>query len=126
MSDNRKLIAEYVEAMSGKSKDPATVARYVADPKLAEHIAAFEAAFPGYQMTPEDVIAEGDRVVLRATFRGTHKGAFAGIPPTGRSISTEAIIVYKIADGKIVQHWIQWNPASVVQQQSSASAGANS
>jgi len=126
MTDNRQFITEYAEALNGKPKDPATVARYVADPALAEHIAVFEAAFPSYRMKPEDVIAEGDRVVLRATFSGTHKGTFAGIAPTGRSISIEAIVIYKIADGKIVQHWIQLNPAALMQQLTAASAGAGS
>jgi predicted ester cyclase len=126
MSDNRRFIAEYAATLNSKPKDPALVASYVADATLAEHIATFEAAFPGYQMTPEDIIAEGDRVAVRATFRGTHKGTFAGIAPTGRSISTDAIIIYRIAGDKIVQHWIQWNPATLIQQLSSASVGAGS
>ena len=46
------------------------IGRYVADRKLAEHIAECERAFPGYELLIEDLVAEGDRVVVRGEFRG--------------------------------------------------------
>jgi steroid delta-isomerase-like uncharacterized protein len=63
----------------------------------------FHAAFPDIQFTVEDSIAEGDRVVVRWTARGTHRGDLLGIPATGKPVSWTRISVYRILDGKIVE-----------------------
>jgi steroid delta-isomerase-like uncharacterized protein len=57
------------------------------------------------QFTIEDVIAEGDRVVVRWTNSGTHVGEFAGIPPTGRAFSIAGIDIYRVVDGRLSEHW---------------------
>jgi len=62
-------------------------------------------AFPDLRIDIEDLIAEGDKVVARMTFRGTHQGPFRGIAPTGRQVRFTAIRVYRIAHGKIVGSW---------------------
>jgi len=63
----------------------------------------FYVGIPDVTVSVEDVIAEGDQVALRWTFRGTHQGALAGIPPTGRSVAVTAISIYRIANGKVVE-----------------------
>jgi predicted ester cyclase len=115
-SENKKLITEYFEALSGKPKTAVTVAKYVADESLAKHIAESEAAFPDYLLIPQEIIAENDLVVVRAEFKGVHRGPFAGIPPTGKSVSAGLIIIYKVQNGKIVNHWMQFDALSVLQQ----------
>jgi steroid delta-isomerase-like uncharacterized protein len=55
--------------------------------------------------TTEDVIAEGDRVVLRWSQTGTHVGQFLGMPPTGRSYTTSGIEIWRVEDGKLAEHW---------------------
>lgn len=62
------------------------------------------AAFPDNRHEVEEVIAEGDRVVLRCTLSGTHEGPFMGIPPTGRNIEVNEIHIYLLKDGKAVEH----------------------
>jgi predicted ester cyclase len=57
------------------------------------------AAFPDWKVTVDDIIAEGDKVVARATGQGTHLGEYMGIPPTGRRIKVSWIAIYRIADG---------------------------
>jgi steroid delta-isomerase-like uncharacterized protein len=57
------------------------------------------------QFTVEDVIAEGDRVVVRWINTGTHVGAFAGIPPTGRTFTISGIDIYRVTDGLLCEHW---------------------
>jgi len=57
------------------------------------------------QFTIEDVIAEGDRVVVRWMNSGTHVGEFAGIPPTGRAFSIAGIDIYRVAEGRLAEHW---------------------
>ena len=60
-------------------------------------------AFPNPQFTVEDLIAEADQVVARWTFRGTHRGPFAGIPPTGKQVEMTGITIYRLRDGKIAE-----------------------
>ncbi len=72
-----------------------------------QFVQAFKAAFPGIVGTTEDVIAEGDKVVLRWSAQGTHEGDFMGIPPTGREILLTGTTVYRIAGGKIAEEWTQ-------------------
>ncbi|MBI3362976.1 MAG: ester cyclase [Chloroflexi bacterium] len=68
-------------------------------------ISVYRNAFPDLQLTVDDVIAEGDKVVTRWTGRGTHKGELAGIPPTGKTAVTTGMGVDRIVNGKIVESW---------------------
>jgi predicted ester cyclase len=76
----------------------------------------FLAAFPDGQTTTEDLIAEGDKVVERYSFRGTNTGPFLGAPPTGRPVQSQSISIYRIANGKIVEHWGENDVIGVMQQ----------
>jgi predicted ester cyclase len=66
---------------------------------------AFRAAFPDFRATILDQITEGDKVVTRKVFHGTHLGSFQGIPPTQRPVEILVIDIVRVADGKIVEHW---------------------
>lgn len=57
------------------------------------------------RFTIEDVVAEGDRVVVRWTNAGTHVGEFAGIPATGKAFTIGGIDIYRMADGLLCEHW---------------------
>lgn len=125
MTDNKTLIKTYLEALSGHPKPTGLVQQYVADTSLAQHIAETEEAFPRYEIIVEDMLAEGDRVAVRGTFRGVNQGAFAGIPATGRAVSAGLMIVYGIENGRIVRHWMEFDRLGLLQQLQSASAGAS-
>jgi predicted ester cyclase len=90
--------------------------RFISDASLKEHIRQAEAAFPGYEITAHQVVAEGDLVAVRGTVHGVHKGSFAGIPPTGRDITADLMIFYRIHDGRIAEHWLQWDVKAVIDQ----------
>ena len=60
----------------------------------------FLAAFPDLQFTADEMIGEGDKVVVRATMSGTHQGEFMGMPPTNKTFSVQAIDIIEIHDGK--------------------------
>jgi hypothetical protein len=122
MNENKNLITEYLRALSGSAKNPQLVGKYVTDPKLAAHIAEVEAAFPGYELIAEQVVSENDMVVVRGTFRGVHKGAFAGIEPTGNLVSAGLIIIYRIENSRIAEHWMQFDLFSLLRQLQSSSA----
>lgn len=73
-------------------------------------------AFPGGTATIEDLIADGDRIVSRLTFRGTHAGDLMGIAPTGKSVTVSEIIIDRFADGKIVESWRLFDQMAMMQQ----------
>jgi predicted ester cyclase len=126
MTDNKKLIESYLQALSGHPKTPALVDKYVSDKELSEHIAKVEAAFPAYEIIAQDIIAEGDKVVLRGLFRGVHRGSFAGIEPTGQLVSAGLMISYRIQNERIVEHWMQFDLFGLLQQLNSAPVGGRS
>lgn len=74
------------------------------------------AAFPDLRTMSLDMIAEGDKVVHRLVFEFTHQGEFMGIPPTGKRITWSCIDIWRIADGKFVEHWVEADMMSLMQQ----------
>ena len=115
-TDNKQLVAQYLRALSGNPKPPELVARYVSDRALAEHIHQAETGFPSYEVVVEELMAERDLVAVRGTFRGMHHGAFAGIDATGRQVSAGLMIIYRVKDDRIVEHWMQFDGAAVMSQ----------
>jgi predicted ester cyclase len=73
-------------------------------------------AFPDLNVTVDDIVAEGDKVVLRQTWSGTHRGEFMGIAPTGRKVSFGVIDILRVAGGKFVEHWGQMDGMGLMQQ----------
>ena len=74
-------------------------------------------AFLNFKTTIEDIIAEGDKVVIRMTWSGTHTGGeFMGIPATGKSVSFGVIDIIRMAGGKLVEHWGQMDSMLMMQQ----------
>jgi steroid delta-isomerase-like uncharacterized protein len=79
-------------------------------------VTMFRTGFPDWDEAVEDVIAEGDRVVIRVTGRGTHEGEFQGIPPTGRRVTATGIGIGRIADGRIAESWAAYDALGMMQQ----------
>jgi predicted ester cyclase len=75
----------------------------------------FVASAPGSHVV-EDLIAEGDKVVGRITAYGTHEGELLGIPRTGKQIRMTGMTIWRIANGKIVEHWSEMNVLGLLQQ----------
>ncbi len=68
-------------------------------------VASHRTSFPDWRESVEDIIAEGDRVVIRIHSTGTQLGAFNGISPTGKMVSIEEIHIFRLEHGKIVEQW---------------------
>jgi len=66
--------------------------------------------------TVEDIVAEGDRVVVRWTNSGRHVGDFLGMPPTGHSYAIAGIDIYRIEDGQLAEHWHVIDQLAMLQQ----------
>jgi steroid delta-isomerase-like uncharacterized protein len=73
-------------------------------------------AFPDGVPTIEDMIVEGNTVVSRLSFRGTHTGDLMGIPPTGKSVLLSTVTIDQFADGKIVESWRLFDQMTMMQQ----------
>jgi predicted ester cyclase len=83
---------------------------------LKQLTAMFRRAFPDGRMTIEDMVAEGDRVATRKTFRGTHRGELMGIPPTGREVAIGLIDIVRLGGGKVVESWSVADDMGLLQQ----------
>jgi steroid delta-isomerase-like uncharacterized protein len=67
-------------------------------------------AHPDLRFTVDDLVAEGDRVAIRWTLRGTHTGPLLGRPPSHQPVELAAIVVFRVADGRIAERWAGWKP----------------
>src|SRR5215210_2887435 len=67
-------------------------------------------AFPDSRNVVEDVVAEGDRVAARWTTQATHRGEFAGFPPTGAPVTVTWFAIFRLADGKVAESWDTYSP----------------
>src|SRR5215212_11781430 len=69
------------------------------------HIQRMLAVFPDLRVTIEDILAEDDRVAVRARWRGTHEQEFRGVPPSGKVVEFTGVVFWRIADGKLRERW---------------------
>ena len=83
---------------------------------MKQFVTGLRAAFPDIKFTVERQIAEKDQVATRFTSISSHQGEFQGIPPTGRSIKDQGVDIFRIADGKIVEVWVNENAFGLMQQ----------
>lgn len=114
--ENKDLIREYLETLSWKPKPADVVDQYVAEQELKDHIATFEEACPNYGMEIQKMIAEDDLVSVIGIAKGTNTGPLMGMPATGKYFEAPIHITYRVADGKIVEHWMLMDNFAMMQQ----------
>jgi steroid delta-isomerase-like uncharacterized protein len=90
--------------------------------RLQDRLRSIFKSFPDLTVEVHDVIAEGDRVAVRLTMRGTQLGEFSGMPPTGRRIVSSAMNSYRINDNRIVEEWWQHDLLGLMTQLDAAPA----
>jgi predicted ester cyclase len=76
----------------------------------------YRTAFPDLRAEIYDMIAEGDKVVTRKAFHGTHQGPLMGIPPIGRQVTILVTDIVRVVDGQIVEHWANVDQLGLMQQ----------
>ena len=124
---NKALVRGYMEQVLNGG-DLAAVVRFFPDSgfvfngrlltydDLTQMRAGLIRRFPDFRLTIEDQITEGDIVVTRVTFRGTHRGEFMGIAPTGRLVEYGGIAIDRIENGKVVEAWHQADELGMLDQ----------
>ena len=83
---------------------------------IRQFISMLRTAFPDIDIKPQDIIAEGDKVVVRNSAQGTQQGEFMDLPPSGKHATWSEIHIVRLADGKIAEHWAIVDQLSVLQQ----------
>jgi steroid delta-isomerase-like uncharacterized protein len=96
--------------------DPTQPEPVVGTQGVHEFIANIYAAFPDLQMTVDDLVANGDRVVQRLTARGTHQGDFLGVPASGNSVEIWLMVISRMAGGKVAEEWQLVDALTLMQQ----------
>ena len=116
---NKAIIRRLVHAEEigdWATADKLTAPNYVyhnpANPEVRTHeehkqkvLIELRTAFPDLKITIEDIIAEGNKVVIRFSFSGTHKGEFIGIAPTNKRVTVPEVSIWRIVNGKLVEEW---------------------
>jgi steroid delta-isomerase-like uncharacterized protein len=126
---NKALVRNFEELINSRDLDTALI---LLSPDLVDHTPAVGlppgvegvrafftmqfAAFPDSRSTSLDMIAEGDKVVHRMGTEGTHQGEFLGIPATGKRVTMTYIDIWRIADGKLAEHWVEADMMGMMQQ----------
>jgi predicted ester cyclase len=119
--DNKALVRRLLEEGAGKGNltvvdevvAPTFVGRSVAPgmevkgPEgVKQRFTQLRMAFPDMQVTVEELVAEGDKVATRTTSRGTHKGEFQGIAPSGKAVTWTTLTLGQWANGKLQEGWL--------------------
>lgn len=136
---NRALVRRFFEELINQGKLDVADEIYAPDyvnyvPGAAEpmrgaeaekaYVAAWRAAFPDAVMTIEQLVIEGDTAAVRCTFRGTHRGEFNGLSPTGKTVTMSVANFLGIRDGKIVENRPLFDALALMQQLGASSAPA--
>ena len=83
---------------------------------IKSEIEYFRNAVPDLTYTVEDQIAEGDKVLMRWTARGTHQGELQGLPPTGKRVKVAGMVISRSAEGKFVESWEVYDTLGMMRQ----------
>jgi steroid delta-isomerase-like uncharacterized protein len=98
-------------AVADELYSPDFVCHFVAGPEwkgvegIKREVASHRTSFPDWHEEVDDVVAEGDKVVIRFTSTGTQRGEFQGIAPTGRKVRIQEMAIFRLSHGKIVEQW---------------------
>ena len=84
--------------------------------ELKNYVSIYRTAFPDIQDKVEDIVAEGDKVVVRWMSRGTHQGEFMGVAPTGRHVTFTGMRLFRFAENQIAESWVNIDERGLQEQ----------
>jgi predicted ester cyclase len=127
---NKEAVHRFYEAVNNKQRaviheiiHPDFVSHEAVDVNLTgakalvDSLTTFLEAMPDWHLSEDYVVAQGDRVSVRGTFSGTHRGQFMGVAPSGKNVSWTGLLIYRLDDnGMIVERWQDFDRMSLFQQ----------
>ena len=117
LEENKTIVRRFIEAYNNRNINYLNLIDDLVSPDYIDHSNKVNReglkqlflmglkAFPDWHENIEDIIAEGDKVWVRLSYTGTHRGEFMGISPTGKKIMSKAVDIYRIVDGKLLEYW---------------------
>jgi steroid delta-isomerase-like uncharacterized protein len=84
--------------------------------RFRQSVQMYRAAFPDLNIKVDDLVAASEKVLVRWTARGTHRGQFLGKSPTNKKVEVDGISVLTFRNGKIVEDYTQWDVLSLLQE----------
>jgi steroid delta-isomerase-like uncharacterized protein len=126
LEQNKAIVRGYLNEIVN-NRNMAAFDRYLSEDVVFNEVRGFKeqhlvriqaslTAFPDFHLIIRDQVAEGDKVVTRVTFHGTHQGPFNGIAATGRQVMWPGMAMDRIAGGKVVEMWHVQGTAGLLQQ----------
>ena len=124
LEENKSIVRRWIEAYNKRNLD---FDEFIA-PDYVDHTNQVDRdglkqlfdmglkAYPDWHETIEDIIAEGDKVWVRLSYTGTHEGEFMGLPPTGKKVTSTAVDIYRIVDGKLAEYWNVTDTVNIFKQ----------
>ena len=131
IAKNKAIVRRYFEECLNQGKmetideviSPTYVSHYPAGYDLGggpddvkQIVTSMRRGFPNVHFTIEDFVSQGEKVVARWTFHGTHDGNFMGITPTGKEVAVAGVAVYRIENEKIEEVWLSWDVFGLLKQ----------
>jgi steroid delta-isomerase-like uncharacterized protein len=125
---NKAIVRRFLEEYTPAVVDELLVPNYIHhDPSLPPELQRgrdaykqinnmFHAAFPDLQVTVEDLVAEGNKVAARWNWGGTHQGEMMGIPATRKHVAATGTSIHRVAEGKIVESWFNFDALGMMRQ----------
>lgn len=110
-----EIVRRYLSDVLGAG-DLSALEDLVSDGDLRSRVLSFRRAFPDLAITSGLFLSEGDLVAVHITARGTHRGFFQGVPPTGRAWAAGCTAVYRVRNRRIVDAWVNWDLLAILEQ----------
>lgn len=111
----KDVVEQYLaEALSGRR--PEAIDELISSDEFRQRVTAFRNAFPDLEVETRVLIAEGDLVAGHFIGRGTHQGLFQGMPATGKSWEARCTALYRVAEGRIAEAWVNWDLLAILEQ----------
>jgi steroid delta-isomerase-like uncharacterized protein len=109
-------VVDEVYAPNFVQHDPNSPMPVTSAEALKVYVTAYRTAIPDLTFTIDDLIAEGDKVVWRFTSQGTHDGPLGPIPPTGKVANVTGMVLFRFANGKVTEVWVNVDILGLMQQ----------
>jgi predicted ester cyclase len=116
IKQNKEFIVRYYNAISGVVKTKELLSEFIVEENLLNLIAVMDGIFPAYELFLDEMMGEDNKVMVRAMFKGIHKGEFKGVAPTNKKVEFPFVITYEIENDKIIHYWMIADNQGILEQ----------